>query len=113
MRAVSLIATDKTIPLGVYVAGVRAAIAHPGRTFRHGLTTWWPVTGADVRREFMDGVHDRINRHVPGYGKGRKWSAEWQAEARRAAHDVNTPRLAIRWLPRDLRSRLAHRLTEA
>lgn len=112
MRFITLRATGKRVPMGAYVAGIRAAIASPGVTFRHGLTTWWPVTGEDVRQEFLAGVHDRINRHVPGFGRGRKWAQEWQADATRTARDVNTPRLVIRWLPRDLRARLSHRLAE-
>lgn len=113
MRVVTLPAMDTAVPLASYVAGIRAAIAHPGATFKHGLTTWWPVCGADIRREFLAGVHDRINRHAPGYGKGRKWSQEWQADTMRAARDLNTPRLVIRRLPRDLRARFGHRLAEA
>jgi Uri superfamily endonuclease len=56
-------------------------------------------------------MHDRINRHLSGYGKGRKWHHDWQRAAIQTAYAVNTPRLIVRWVPWDLRHRLAHRIT--
>lgn len=72
---------------------------------------WYPVKVDEVLREIRFGMHDRINRHVPGYGKGRKWAREWQLEARRTSNAVNTPRLIVRWVPKDLWARLSHRIT--
>ena len=54
----------RAIPLGVYVRGVRSAIAQPDRTFDHGLTCWWSCTGAEIRRQFLESVHDRINQGI-------------------------------------------------
>lgn len=42
----------------------------------------------------------------------RKVQPEWQRDARRTADQVNTPRLIVRWVPRDLRERLKHRIAE-
>lgn len=61
-RYVSLPATDQRVPLGAYVAGVKLAKENPEREFKRGLTTWWPVTGAEIVRQFRDGMHDRINQ---------------------------------------------------
>lgn len=74
---------------------------------------WYPETASIILRALRVGMHDRINRHLPGYGIGRKWDPNWQAEMRRAANDLNCPRLVIHWLPPDLRSRFAHRLAQA
>lgn len=71
----------------------------------------FPEPAAAVLRQLRRGMHDRINRHIPGYGRGRKWQHDWQVEAKRAAIAVNTPRLVVHWVPPDLRARLAHRLT--
>lgn len=71
------------------------------------------MAAKDILRDLIGGMHDRINKHDPAYGKGRKWDAGWQIEMRRAARDLNHPRLAIHWLPTDLRGRFADRLREA
>lgn len=71
----------------------------------------FPAPAARILAEIRTGLHDRINRHLPGYGEGRHWSPQWQAETARAAHEVNQPRRVVRWLPAHLRARLAHRLT--
>lgn len=62
----------REIPLGVYVRGIKKAIANPRAEFKHGLDTWWPVTGAEIREEFLASVHDRINQGVPYLRRGVK-----------------------------------------
>jgi outer membrane receptor for Fe3+-dicitrate len=64
-RVIWLAATQRMIGLDVYVAGVKAAIAQPDATFKSGLTTWWPVTGAEIRTQFRRGMHHRINLAIP------------------------------------------------
>lgn len=59
------IATGKKVTLGQYVAGVKLAIRNPDREFTHGLTTWWPTTGAAIRAQFREGLHQRISEAVP------------------------------------------------
>ena len=65
------------------------------------------------------GLHERITEAVPYTlrglvcplpPKGRKWDPDWQREARHCAREVNTPRLIVRWVPRDFALRLAHRV---
>jgi hypothetical protein len=53
MRVIYLPAIDKTVSLRAYLAAVRLAKAHPAQTFTHGLTTWWPTTGAEIRLQFF------------------------------------------------------------
>ena len=55
------LASGRRVGLGSYARGVRHAIAHPEATFAHGLSTWGPTTGAEIRRQFRAGLHDRIN----------------------------------------------------
>ena len=44
---------------------MKAAKAKPEATFKTGLDTWWPTTGAEIRRQYRRAVHDRINRAIP------------------------------------------------
>ncbi len=64
-RTIMLPAVRKAVPLREYVRGVKHAIASPGTTFKHGLTTWWPTTGAEIRSQFRRGMHERINDAIP------------------------------------------------
>ncbi|OGP24992.1 MAG: hypothetical protein A2X99_02295 [Deltaproteobacteria bacterium GWB2_55_19] len=60
-----VLVNNKRIPLGVYLNGVKKAIENPDAEFDHGLTCWWPCTGAEIRRQFMESVLDRINAGIP------------------------------------------------
>jgi hypothetical protein len=50
---------------------------------------WYPVPARDILRQLCEGMHDRINRHIPGYCKGRKWGSDYQINLRRDARRVN------------------------
>jgi hypothetical protein len=49
----------------------------------------FPIEAAAILRDLHSGMHDRINRHIPGYGRGRKWDERYQADLRRDAHHIN------------------------
>lgn len=101
----------RRVPLSAYVAGWKVVRrCHPAMPFNRCLTERWASTAGQILQQYRDGMHDRINRHVPGYGRGRKWSPDWQGAAIHCAQAVNTPRLVVRWVPRDLKARLAHRI---
>ncbi len=105
--------SGRRVSLGDYVRAWRIALAAPANTwFRETPCSWAGGDRAQVLREFRKGLDDRINRHVPHYGKGRKWKEQWQIETLRAAREINHPRLAIHWLPAWLKPRYAHRLVE-
>jgi hypothetical protein len=70
MRTITLPAINKTVPLGAYVAAVKLAKANPTMEFKHGLTCWWPCTGAEIVQQFFRGVQDRINQAVPYSQRG-------------------------------------------
>lgn len=79
------------------------------------LVSGWshfPERAGDILRAMSAGLDDRINRHIPGFGIGRKWSEDWQRECVYTAALLRNPRLAIDWLPMDLKKRLSHRLRE-
>lgn len=67
---VGLPAVDKVVPLDAYVRAVKTAIANPQQEFKHGLTCWWPCTGAAIQAQFLAGVHDRINQGIPYTERG-------------------------------------------
>lgn len=66
-------------------------------------------TAGDFVREMRAGMHDRINKHDPQFGKGRKWDDTWQRDARNLkdtlARRSEVP--AGQAHPVDLRPRLA------
>lgn len=97
--------------LPVYVSAWKELKASP---LESSIKGWdhFPSQVGDVLRDIRHGVHDRINRHIPAYGQSRKWSDQWQADISRASRDLNTPRLAISWLPSDLRDRFPNRLRD-
>lgn len=63
-RYISLPAINKSVPLRAYVAAIKTAKANPTMEFKTGLTCWWPCTGAEVMRQFYEGMTDRINQGV-------------------------------------------------
>lgn len=72
MRTIYLPSIERRVTLGQYVQAVKLALAHPEQEFKCGLTCWWPCTGADIARQFMEGVHDRINQAIPAMERGIK-----------------------------------------
>ena len=110
MKRVVTLGFGQKVPLGVYVAGWRKALANPEARFPHSLEERWPATGAEIVAQFRKGMVDRINKHDPAFGVGRKWAEDWQRAMIQTAHRLNTPRLVIEWLPAELKGRFAHRL---
>ena len=100
------------VSLGAYVAGWKLALrSDPDQQVKTVPGRFDGGTVADAVRELRRGMHDQINQHIPGYGRGRKWRSGWFWQAWRLSRDVNTPRLIVRWAPLEFRARLAHRLT--
>lgn len=71
-RCIVLPAAEKSVTLANYVAVIKCAIAHPDHEFKHGLTTWWPTTGAEIRRQFRRGMQDRISQSISYSLRGAK-----------------------------------------
>ena len=88
------------------------AKAHPQEQIRIRIQGDWDrmMTG-DAWRQWFRGCLDRkINRHLPDC-RGRKDTPDWDRTIRHTAYQVNTPRRVVRWVPHELRTRLAHRIT--
>ena len=66
-RSIYLPALERSVSLGAYVQAIRKAKANPHAEFKHGLTTWWPVTGQAIVNQFREGMHERITAGVPYY----------------------------------------------
>ena len=69
-RTVTIPAINRIVSLAAYIAAVKKARANPDVEFPHGFTTWWPTTGQEIMRQFMEGVHDRINQAIPYSQRG-------------------------------------------
>jgi len=72
IRTIHLPAIDRQVTLAAYVKAVKLARANPSMEFKHGLTTWWSTSGSDIMRQFLSGVHDRINQSIPYSARGAK-----------------------------------------
>lgn len=64
MRTITLPAVNKTVSLKQYVAAIKMAKMNLDREFKHGLTCWYPCSGRDIVKQFLDGIHDRINEGI-------------------------------------------------
>lgn len=97
--------------LGAYVRAWKRVLAAPaGAVFPSSLCFLSPTSREEILLEFSFGVDDRIDRHIPGFGVGRKTRPDWQREMIHASRQVNTPGLILDWLPADLLPRFADRL---
>ena len=111
MKRVIKLPNDRRVSLPVYVNAWRTLKAMDPSESVKGWDHF-PTPAGEILRKLRAGMHDRINRHLPGYGQGRKWDDIWQLETARAADKLNAPRHVIRWLPHWLRDRFNHRLED-
>lgn len=97
---------------GIYVRLWRAALANPNKRFEHFDWTRGIVTGLELSKDFSKALQNRINSRggLDYKHYWRKYDGDYQSSIRRAAGEINTPRLLISYLPPDLRKRFAHRL---
>ena len=72
VRVIGLPALNRSVTVGEYVRAIKLAQVNLDAEFKHGLTTWWPTTGAEIMRQFREGIHGRINDKVPYYKRGVK-----------------------------------------
>jgi hypothetical protein len=76
MRYIHLPAIERRVSLRQYVAAIRLAKANPNREFKHGLTCWWPCSGAEIVKQFYAGIVDRINTGIPYADRGARKDGE-------------------------------------
>ena len=92
----------RQIGLGRYVAAWKQCLALPPKTSVGPGISGWGQNAGEALADLRAGLDDRINRHLPWHGKGRKWDSDWQRGMTQAAQQINAPRLIVRWLPPDL-----------
>lgn len=102
MKRYVTLADGRKIGLGKYVQAWKVCKTLPGNAWIGKGIDGWGQTAAEALVSLRAGMDDRINRNIPGYGVGRKWDPDYYFSMVRAAGDLNTPRLLIRWLPADL-----------
>jgi hypothetical protein len=115
MQRAIVLGDGRRMSLAAYVAAWKTALAADDCQRFKGSPAdprgWCgPYSRAELLQEFRGGMNDRINRHAPHYGKGRKWSQDWQASAWRLSRDVNTPRLIVRLFGNPMAREFAFRL---
>lgn len=96
------LANGRKIGLGRYVAAWKQCLELPTNTPIGPGISGWGQTAGEALRDLRQGLEDRINKHIPGYGKGRKWASDWQFATWNASRQLNDPRLTVRWLPADM-----------
>ena len=112
MKRCIVLADGRRLGLGDYVRAWRRCLTLPPETYIGRGISGWGQTAAEAIYDCRRGMDDRINRRIPGYGIGRKWDPDWQAQTWRLARELNTPRLIVRWIPTEWRRRFAHRLPD-
>ena len=85
-----VLGSGRRVSLGQYVRAVRIAKANPEAWFPQTLCSWAGGRGQTVTAEFVEGLLDRINRHNPAYGHGRKWAPDYQRALARLRQQVGT-----------------------
>lgn len=111
MQHVIRLPNGRHCTVGTYVKAWRALLAAPGDAQVSGFGHF-PEDASRVLRAMRDAMHDRINRHLAYYNRGRKWDWRWQRDVARVAWNLNGRRIVTREreVPREYRARLAHRL---
>lgn len=89
----------RTITLGGYVTAWKNLLKMGASLRSYTMFVgWneWGETAEHILVAMREGMHDRINRRLTGYGIGRKWSSDWQRHTAQDAQRLNTPRLIVR-----------------
>jgi hypothetical protein len=69
------------VTLGHYVCAWKILRAANQQQLHHGFfARGEQATAATILAAMRLGAQDRINRNIPGFGKGRKWTDEYQMQ---------------------------------
>jgi hypothetical protein len=103
----------RKVSVGAYAAAYRSLKAAPPEARFPGFG-FFPERADIILRAIRDGITERINRHLPGFGVGRNWEPALQASVRGLAYDlarrVIVRESSVRHLPSKILARVAHRL---
>lgn len=73
-----VLGNGRTIRLSRYVAAWKACLVTPPSTRIGDGISGWGENAGEALEALREGLHDRINRHLPWYRRGRKWHSDWQ-----------------------------------
>jgi hypothetical protein len=101
----------RPVSLGEYVRSWRVLKTLPAARL---VERWshFATPAGEILEAIAAGVQDRINRHIPGFGQGRRWSEDWFRSVLLTARTVNGTRVVLDWVPEGLETHLAHRLRD-
>lgn len=102
MKRYITLGDGRKIGLGKYVAAWKACLELPANTPIGRGVSGFGDTAGEALVALRRGLDDRINRNIPGYGVGRKWTQDWYFSTWNASRAINNPRLIVRWLPADM-----------
>ena len=77
MIQVIVLPNGRKCRLGTYARAWKALLAAAPNSMWPGFD-YFPETAAHILGKMRYGLHDRINRHIPNYGLGRKWDHDYQ-----------------------------------
>lgn len=100
--------SGKRVTLGSYVRGWKRLKTMPWDTHIPDWD-WHYTTAREVLGALRESIDERINRHIPNYGVGRKWDPNWYSYVWRTARLVNQ-RCIIDCAPPEILPRIQHRL---
>jgi hypothetical protein len=112
LRKAIVLPNGKRVTLTVYTAAFRAIKEIAPERLVANFSDY-PIPAADVLHAMRAGIHDRINRQNPDYGKGRKWSEGWQIGIERDAirlRDIAKRIRIYQFETTECRSRFAYKL---
>lgn len=112
MQRVITLPNGRQCSLAVYVKAWRALLEADPEERIAGFS-YSSERAADILREMRYGMHDRINRHLPGFGCGRKWKADYQIRLARDAgrlRDIARRIRVYQFESSEARSRFSHLL---
>lgn len=64
MRTIYMPAINRSVTLAQYCKAINLAKNNLDVEFKHGLTCWYPCKGEDIVKQFLAGIHDRINQNI-------------------------------------------------
>jgi hypothetical protein len=70
-RRIYVPGAERWVSLRQYIQAVQLAKANPDVEFSCGLTTWWPTTGREIVRQYLEGLDARINQATPYITRGK------------------------------------------
>lgn len=76
---------------------------------------YWPERAESILHAMRGGLSERINRHIPGYGIGRKWDNDYQVRLwrdSRRLRDIAARIIVRQFETEEARARFSHLLTD-